>query len=84
MELIWIGILGAVLCGVVAQVRGRFGFGWFLLGLFGWPIFLILVLCLPSPKARAAERAAEQARRDLEQKRHMELLAVLAGNRSAA
>ena len=70
MELLFFWIILAIVVGVVAESRGRSGFGWVLLSalLISPLLGLILVLCLPNLKAAK-----------LEQERHHQMLAVLAG-----
>lgn len=51
MEIFFVWLFVAVICGVLASSRGRSGFGWFLLGgLFSF-FALILLALLPSKKA---------------------------------
>jgi uncharacterized membrane protein YhdT len=53
----------AIIVGVVASIRGRSGFGWFLLSCIISPLLAIIVVALlPSKKAQAIEA---QALRDI-------------------
>jgi hypothetical protein len=62
MELILLWVVFAVVVGIAAGVRGRSGFGWFILSLLLSPLIgLILVLVLPN---KAALRAVEAANRE--------------------
>ena len=80
MDWIIIGFGLAIATGCIAQSRGRNGMGWFLLSLICLPLALILVLCLPSPKAQKLE----QERRDEDRRRHDQMIALLAANANKA
>lgn len=47
-----IALIGAIVSWIVASSKGRFGFGYFLLGLLFWPLSLILACALPSLKVQ--------------------------------
>jgi hypothetical protein len=67
MEILIAWIIFAGLVWIIADVRGRIGFGYFVLSLLLSPLIgLILVLCLPN---KTRQRAEEQ--------RHRELLAAM-------
>lgn len=52
MEWIFIWFIGSIVVGVVASVRGRSGFGWFLFAALLSPLLgLLLVLVLPRPNS---------------------------------
>jgi hypothetical protein len=51
-----IGIIGAIICGAAAAARGRFWLGWFIYGLFLWPIALINLFVLPRNEKALEER----------------------------
>jgi Na+/melibiose symporter-like transporter len=44
-------ILAAVVCGVVAAIKGRNPFGWGILGLFFSILTLIVIVVIPSKKS---------------------------------
>lgn len=45
------GIIAAIICGVVALMKGRNPFGWGILGLFFNIIALIVIIVIPSKKS---------------------------------
>jgi len=53
VEVLWFlfALLAAVAAWIIASAKGRFGFGYFLLGLLFWPLALILAIGMPSKKA---------------------------------
>ena len=57
MEVFLLWLAFAVVVGVLASSRGRFGFGWFLLSAMFTPIIpLILVLALPPAGPNSKQR----------------------------
>ncbi|OBH52424.1 deoxyribodipyrimidine photolyase [Mycobacterium sp. E2479] len=44
-------IIAAIICGVIAMMKGRNPFGWGLLGLFFSILTLIVVIIIPSKKS---------------------------------
>ncbi len=48
MEIILIWLVCAVVTAIIASAKGRFGFGWFFVGLLLGIFGLILIACLPS------------------------------------
>jgi hypothetical protein len=45
------GIIAAIICGVVAAMKGRNPLGWGILGLFFSIITLIVIIVIPSKKS---------------------------------
>ena len=44
------GVIAAIICGVVAAMKGRNPFGWGILGLFFSILTLIVIIVIPSKK----------------------------------
>lgn len=71
--IIW-GVM-AVLVGIAADRRGRNGLGWALLSLVFSPLLAILFLLV------MRNIAAEEERRRIEERRHIETIAAIRGNK---
>lgn len=75
MSVLIIWCVMAVLVGIAADRRGRSGLGWSLLSLLISPLLAILFLLV------MRNIAAEEERRRIEERRHIETIAAIRGNK---
>ena len=62
LSFIFVWLIAALVCGIIASSKGRNGFGWFCIGLLIGIFGIILLACLPSIKPQAVVfQAAEGA-----------------------
>lgn len=67
--LVFWGVAWGAVCGIVASNRGRFGGGWFMLGVLFSFLALIVLVCLDNPRLEEARQHDYERARSAEQSR---------------